>query len=92
MSKAPRGEHSFQPAGAGKGDADRTSDVEAFRTNYDEIDWGRSGIIQGVDDRPLHYNAKDGTITTLDQRKPLLHFAPPLSDSFWQGMAGNWGD
>lgn len=69
-SKAPKGDHSFQPAGAGKGDADRTTNVEAFRTNYDEIDWGRratgvftpdfakllrdKGLV--VDDRPLRFN------------------------------------
>lgn len=121
MGKAPKGDHSFQPGGAGKGDADRTTDVQSFRANYDNINWHsirtfkdgscwcavyndafinlqespsgwgdtpkeaeddlktnhgerpyleqeRNGIIEGVDDRPLHYNAKDGTITTLDLR------------------------
>jgi hypothetical protein len=28
--------------GCGKGDADRTDNVEAFRANYDEIDWHRT--------------------------------------------------
>lgn len=39
--RARRGDRSFQPSGAGKGDADRTTDKEAFDRNYDEIDWGR---------------------------------------------------
>lgn len=38
--KARRGDRSFQPSGAGKGDADRTTDKEAFDRNYDEINWG----------------------------------------------------
>lgn len=40
MNKNKSRNRSFQPSAAGKGDADRTSDVEAFRSNYDEIDWG----------------------------------------------------
>lgn len=73
MSKAPKGDHSFQPGGAGKGDADRTSDVESFRANYDEINWGRKAIGVftpdflkllkeqglGVDDRPLRFNYEE---------------------------------
>lgn len=38
--KARRGDRSFQPSAAGKGDQDRTTDVDAYRANYDEIDWG----------------------------------------------------
>lgn len=36
--KLKRRDRSFNANG--KGDADRTSDVEAFRRNYDQIDWG----------------------------------------------------
>lgn len=39
-SKKPRrGDRSFQPSAAGKGDGDRTTDVDAYRANYDAIDW-----------------------------------------------------
>lgn len=41
MSKARKGDHSFQSSGAGKGDSDRTTDTEAFRRGYEAIDWGR---------------------------------------------------
>lgn len=41
--KARKGDRSFQSSGNGKGDADRTTDKEAFDRNYDEIDWGRTG-------------------------------------------------
>lgn len=33
---------SFQSSAAGKGYQDRTTDSEAFRSNYDEINWGHS--------------------------------------------------
>lgn len=39
--RARRGDRSFQPGSAGKGDADRTTDKEAFDRGYDAIDWGR---------------------------------------------------
>lgn len=42
--KARRGDRSFQPSAAGKGDGDRTSDVDAYRANYDEIDWGKHKV------------------------------------------------
>jgi hypothetical protein len=32
---------SSQPGVNGKGDADRTTDNERYRSNYDEIDWCR---------------------------------------------------
>lgn len=38
--RARRGDRSFQPSSAGKGDGDRTTDVDAYRANYDEINWG----------------------------------------------------
>lgn len=41
MSKARRGDKSFQHSSAGKGDADRTSDRDAYSRGYDAIDWGR---------------------------------------------------
>lgn len=40
--RARRGDRSFQPGSAGKGDGDRTADVDAYRANYDEIDWQRA--------------------------------------------------
>lgn len=37
--RARKFDRSFQPSAAGKGDADRTADVEAYRRNFDLICW-----------------------------------------------------
>jgi hypothetical protein len=49
MSKARRGDKSFQPSGAGKGDADRTTDREAYSRGYNQIDWGRKQPVAPTD-------------------------------------------
>lgn len=41
MRKQKPRDRSFQPSGAGKGCADRTSDDVAYRENFDAINWNR---------------------------------------------------
>lgn len=38
--RARKGDRSFQPSSAGKGHQSRIDDMESFRRNFDEIDWG----------------------------------------------------
>lgn len=41
MRKPKPRDRSFQPSGAGKGCADRTTNDSAYRENWDNIDWNR---------------------------------------------------
>lgn len=81
MSKARRGDRSFQPSSAGKGSGDRTIDQEAYNKGLEEVAWPRKSY--GTEKKTgfgrvrITYGKTPVTPTAPTEVKHITEEAPP---------------
>lgn len=78
MRKPKPRDRSFQPSGAGKGCADRTTDDAAYRKNFDRIKWSNKRWVTPTDkeiDDAITDCVSKGIL-----REPVVKAAPEWDD------------